>query len=139
LSESDLTETETVADDFDDSDESSDVTPDDSGVDALPFQIAGKRVALAGKLGGMNRREATNLLRSYSAAVVDLDARGVDLVVIGAEESPLSEADLLSRDLREAAASGRLEVIAETELWQRLGLVDIERSVKRVLHPCDVG
>jgi len=135
LSESDLTETETVSDDFDDLDESGDAPSGASGIDALAFQIAGKRIALAGKLGGMNRREATNLLRSYSAAVVDLDARGIDLVVIGAEESPLSEADLLSSDLREAAASGRLEVIAETELWQRLGLVDIERSVKRFYTP----
>lgn len=135
LPESDLTDPETVTDDFDDSDDSSNVASGDSGLDALPVQIAGKRIALAGKLGGMNRREATNLLRSYSATVVDLDASAIDLVVIGAEESPLSEADLLSSQLREAAASGRLEVIAETELWQRLGLVDIERSVKRFYTP----
>ena len=127
--------TETVADEFDESDESLDELNSEPSGDALPPQIAGKRIALAGKFGGMNRREATNLLRSYSASVVDLDATAIDLVVIGAEESPLSEADLLSNELREAAASGRLEVIAETELWQRLGLVDIERSVKRFYTP----
>lgn len=132
---SDTEWTETVADDFDQSSESFDELHGEPSGDALPLQIAGKRIALAGKLGGMNRREAANLLRSYSASVVDLDAGAIDLVVIGAEESPLSEADLLSSELREAAASGRLEVIAETELWQRLGLVDIERSVKRFYTP----
>lgn len=101
----------------------------------VPVDLAGKRIALAGKLGGMNRREATNLLRSFSASVVDLDAAAVDWVVIGAEESPLSETQLLSPELLAAAASGTVEVIAETELWQRLGLVDIERSIKRFYTP----
>jgi tetratricopeptide (TPR) repeat protein len=133
LSESEWTEA--VTDDFDESDEAIDESTGETGSDALPTQIAGKRIALAGKLGGMNRREASNLLRSYAATVVDLDASAIDMVVIGAEESPLSEADLLSSQLREAAASGRLEVIAETELWQRLGLVDIERSIKRFYTP----
>lgn len=97
--------------------------------------VRGKRIALAGKLGGMNRREATNLLRSYSASVVDLEAAQIDWVVIGAEESPLSETELLTAELRSRAACGRLEVLAETELWQRLGLVDVERSVRRFYTP----
>jgi len=122
---------ETLTDESDEATESlaeSHLTPPEN-------EIAGKRIALAGKLGGMNRREATNLLRSYSAVVVDLVAEGIDWVVIGAEESPLREAELLSPQLRAAVASGTLEVIAETELWQRLGLVDVERSVKRFYTP----
>lgn len=127
--------TEIVDDTAEDLDESGDDVADDFSAEAISSLIAGKRIALAGKLGGMNRREATNLLRSYSATVVDLDANAIDLIVIGADESPLSEADLLSSALRESAARGELEVIAETELWQRLGLVDIERSVKRYYTP----
>ncbi len=100
-----------------------------------PESIAGKRIALVGRLGGMNRREATNLLRSYSATVVDPAASGIDLLVIGGEESPLSEAELLTDPIRVAAAAGELEIVQETELWQRLGLVDIQQSIKRYYTP----
>lgn len=110
-------------------------TPSESGLAALDSPLAGKRIALVGKLGGMNRREASNLLRSYSATVVDLDATEIDWVVIGAEESPLSEAALLTPDVRARSADGRLEVIPETELWQRAGLIDLERSVRRYYTP----
>lgn len=116
--------------------------PDDGDLDpsaeplvALDSPLAGKRIALIGKLGGMNRREASNLLRSYSASVVDLEAPEIDWVVIGAEESPLSETALLTPDVRARSAGGRLEVIPETELWQRAGLIDIERSVRRYYTP----
>jgi len=134
LSESEGSESQWTEEPIDDFDEALDSLSEPADA-AIATRVAGKRIALAGKLGGMNRREATNLLRSYSASVVDLDASDIDWVVIGAEESPLSEADLLSPQVRDAAASGRLEVIAETELWQRLGLVDIERSVKRFYTP----
>ncbi len=98
-----------------------------------------KRVALVGRFGGMNQREATNVLRSYQASVVDLDSDSVDWVVIGAEESPIAEADLLSERIRAAAAEGSLEILHETELWHRLGLVDIEQSIRRYLHARDAG
>jgi len=97
--------------------------------------ISGKRISFAGKLGGMNRREATNLLRSFGATVVDLDAPRIDWVVIGAEESPLSEHEILDQSISQLAASGQLEVLSETELWQRLDLVDVERHVKTLYTP----
>lgn len=98
-------------------------------------QAVGKRVALVGRFGGMTQREAGNVLRSYSASVVDIDSESIDWVVVGAEESPLAEAELLSTSTREAAAQGALEILHETELWQRLGLVDIEQSVRSYHTP----
>jgi tetratricopeptide (TPR) repeat protein len=118
----------------DDPDDGDDNLSEDAQT-ALASPLAGKRIALIGKLGGMNRREASNLLRSYSASVVDLDAPEIDWVVIGAEESPLSETALLTADVRARSADGRLEVIPETELWQRAGLIDLERSVRRYYTP----
>lgn len=97
--------------------------------------LMGRRIALVGKLGGMNRREATNLLRSYGAVVTDPDAAELDWVVIGAEESPLSETALLTPEIRARAAAGKLEIIPETELWQRAGLLEIERSIRRYYTP----
>lgn len=102
-----------------------------AGVD----EVHGKRVALAGRFGGMNRREAANVVRSFDATVVDLQADSIDWVVIGAEESPLAEAELLTQRTRDAAARGKLEILCETELWQRLGLVDVEQSVRRYHTP----
>ena len=97
--------------------------------------VSGKRIALAGKLGGMNRREAANLLRSFDATVVDLNAAKIDWVIIGAEEFPLADADLLNPALQELAATGEIEILQETELWQRLGLVDLQRNIKTFYTP----
>ena len=110
-------------------------TTDVPGATDPSLPLFGKRIGLAGKLGGMNRREATNLLRSYGASVVELDAPRIDCVVIGAEESPLAERDLLDRSLMDLAASGQLEILNESELWQRLGLVEAERNVKTLYTP----
>lgn len=105
----------------------------DSGLDN--DDVRDKRVALVGRFGGMNQREAANVLRSYQATIVAIDSEAVDWVVIGAEESPIAEADLLRSEVRAAAADGSLEILHETELWQRLGLVDIEQSVGRYYTP----
>lgn len=93
------------------------------------------RVALAGRLGGVSKREASQLLRQFDATLVDLQAEDVSLVVIGAEESPLAEAELLSEELRLRAARGEIEVLHETEFWQRLGFVEAEQAVKRLYTP----
>jgi tetratricopeptide (TPR) repeat protein len=102
---------------------------------AISTSLSGKRIGLAGKLGGMNRREASNLLRSFGAVIVELDSPRIDCVVIGAEESPLAERELLDRSLMDLAAAGQLEILNESELWQRLGLVDSERNVKTLYTP----
>lgn len=101
---------------------------------ALP--LAGKRVTFVGKLGGMTRREAQTLVRQQGGAAVDGHGGDVDLVVIGAEELPLGEQDeLLDDATRRAAAEGRIEIITETQLWQRLGLVESEQHVRRLYTP----
>ncbi|QDV13161.1 DNA ligase [Rosistilla oblonga] len=97
--------------------------------------IKGKRIAFAGKLGGLSRRDAMRLIREHSGIACDQPSMAVDIVVIGAEESPLAEGDLLSDELCEAAARGEIEVLSETEFWQRLGLVEAEQAVKRLYTP----
>jgi len=93
------------------------------------------RVALVGRFGGMNQRQAANVLRSFGASVVDSESETLDWVVIGADESPLAEADLLPRRIRDQAAAGKLEIFSESELWQRLGLVEPEHSAQRYYTP----
>jgi tetratricopeptide (TPR) repeat protein len=98
--------------------------------------LTGKRVTFVGKLGGVTRREAQQLVRREGGVVVDQTDESLDLVVIGAEEFPVAALDaLLEPNLRTAAAEGRVEIITETELWQRLGLMENEQHVRRLYTP----
>ncbi len=93
-------------------------------------------MAFVGKLGGVTKREAQQLVRQQGGTPVERGASDVDLVVIGADELPLADEDVPLDDAsRQAAAEGRLEIISETQLWQRLGLVESEQHVRRLYTP----
>lgn len=109
---------------------STDGETDDAGL------LADKRVAFVGKLGGMTRREAQQFVRQHGGVCVEKPSPQTDLVVIGADEWPLpADADLLDDSTRQAAATGQIEIITETQLWQRLGLVDGENQIRRHYTP----
>ncbi|MGE3778426.1 MAG: hypothetical protein AB7F89_14665, partial [Pirellulaceae bacterium] len=99
-----------------------DASPDPLPTPADPTAgpLAGKRIAFLGRLGGLNRRDATQLARRCGAVPVD---RPVDaqVVVIGADELPLEDGARLDESTRQAVEQGRCEVITETELWRRVG------------------
>jgi tetratricopeptide (TPR) repeat protein len=104
--------------------------------DGDPRFLADKRVAFVGKLGGVTKREAQQLVRQYGGTAAEKLSGDVDLVVVGADELPLVDQDeLLNEETRRAAAEGRLEIISETLLWQRLGLVESEQNVRRLYTP----
>lgn len=115
----------------------------ETGLDAAPAGsaepqeglLAGRRVAFVGKLGGLSRKAAMQLVRGHGGQASDSPTPETDLVVIGAEESPLAEAELLEERVRDAAGRGEIEVIHETEFWERLGLVEVEQAVKRLYTP----
>lgn len=92
------------------------------------LSVRGQRIALIGKFGGMSQRELRRLLRDRGAICVDRPTATVDLVVIGADELPLDEDLILDDSVRDAAATGHLEIIGETRLWERLGLVEATES-----------
>lgn len=97
--------------------------------------LEGVKLTFAGRLGGVNRKQAAQLVRQHGGTVLEEDAPDLQLIVIGAEESPLAGDELLSESLRSRVASGQIEIIHETELWQRMGLVDTEQAVKRLYTP----
>jgi tetratricopeptide (TPR) repeat protein len=103
--------------------------------DAAALMLEAKRIAFIGKLGGLTKREAQTLVRRHGGVPVDRHDGRLDLVVIGAEELPLDDQELLDDVVREAAAAGQLEIINETELWQRLGLVEYEHQVQQLYTP----
>lgn len=109
----------------------------DSPVDA-PQQIAGRRVGFLGRLVSMSRREAQDLIRERGGIALDRVDTHLDLVVIGDHGLPFDSrtgAELFDADVREAVDRGTIEVIGESQLWERLGLVEHHRSIHRLYTP----
>lgn len=99
--------------------------------------LQGRHLWFTGRLGGVTRREAFAIVRQHGGVAHEsYDPRQVDIVVIGADELPLGEHDeLLPAEARRAASEGRLEVLAETMFWQRLGMVEAESQIRRLYTP----
>lgn len=106
-------------------------TVSDDGV----IGLAGLHVAFVGKLGGVTKREAIRLVREHGGVPVEPGDPKIDLVVIGADELPLGDDELLDGTTRQLAADGKLEIVSETQFWQRLGLVEPEQHVRRLYTP----
>lgn len=105
----------------------------------LAETLRGKRVALVGRLASMSKRDAARLLREHGAVLIDrIDAHS-DLVVLGERDLPWPETggpdDLFDDTMREAFEAGSLEVLVESDLWRRLGLVDFEQEIHRLYTP----
>ncbi|MBX3411599.1 MAG: tetratricopeptide repeat protein [Pirellulales bacterium] len=113
-------------------------TPLGRPIDDEP-SLAGRRVAFVGRLAGMSKREAQQLVRSHGAIAVEVADAETELVVVGEEGFPLAAVDepvdVLEGVLRTAAEQGTLEVLRESDLWRRLGMVDDERDVRRLYTP----
>ena len=102
--------------------------------------LAEKNVAFCGKLGGVSKREANRLVKNCGGNPVELEFDDINLVVLGADELPLtSDKDLLDDRLRSRLRSGSLEVISETQLWERLGFVEGDEDVQRLYTPAMVA
>lgn len=99
--------------------------------------LKGQRVVLVGKLAGMPKREAQQLVRRQGGTVLERPDPSATLLVVGERELPLGEGHEEEFDLAvcEAEKRGTLEIIGETQLWQRLGLVDREQHIHNLYTP----
>lgn len=97
--------------------------------------LVGRRVAFVGKLGAVTKREGQRLVRQHGGTVAERPDLSADLIVVGADHFPLDDANLLDDATYRAAAENRLEIITETQLWQRLGMVEMEQNVRRLYTP----
>jgi tetratricopeptide (TPR) repeat protein len=98
-------------------------------------RLRGHRVAFIGRLAGMPRREAIQLVRRHGGVCVDVDA-SPSLVVQGDERFDASETASIRGVGPEGAAvgTGPREILGEAEFWQRLGLID-DCEVRRLHTP----
>lgn len=88
-------------------------------------QLNDRRIVFIGKLGSMNRKDARELVRKHGGTVADKVDDSVNMVVIGADQFSVEQHDeLLEDNVVAAAANGQMEILSETQLWQRLGMVD---------------
>lgn len=98
-----------------------------------------QRIAFVGKLASMARREAAQIVRSHGAIVLERPDASADLVVVGEHDLPLPETEGFDEwfddATRQAAEEGRLQVVTETQLWQRLGLVEQQADIHRLYTP----
>ena len=101
--------------------------------DSIDASLTGRHVALVGKLAGMGRREAQQLLRARGILVADDPDEQTEVIVFGEQDLPLG--DLLDERCRAAIEAGSVEALSETQLWQRLGLVESQQNVHRLYTP----
>jgi len=111
----------------------------DESLPAAGNRLAGERVAFVGKLAGMSRREAARLVRSEGATCLESPDATVSLVVVGEEELPMGDLagseSPLDDAVQQAAESEHVSLVSETQLWQRLGLVETEQNIRRLYTP----
>jgi tetratricopeptide (TPR) repeat protein len=90
-------------------------------------------------LASMAKRDAMQLVRQHGGTVLDSPDASAHWIVVGENEIPLPETigqeDWLDEAMRDASDRGELEIITETQLWQRLGLVEPEQGPHRYYTP----
>jgi len=101
--------------------------------------IAGRRVMLVGKLASMSRGAAENLVRAHGGSPVNAAEELPDWIVFSDEAgNPQQSAGSLppfDETLRARLASGESELLGESDLWARMGLVDSGAGVERLYTP----
>ena len=104
--------------------------------DDVVDSLTDRRIAFLGKLGSMNRKEARELVRKHGGTVVEKIDESVSVIVIGADQFSVDQHDeLLDEKVLEAASSEQIEILSETQLWQRLGMVEPDLEVGRLYTP----
>jgi tetratricopeptide (TPR) repeat protein len=101
--------------------------------------LRGKRLAFVGRLASMGRREAAQLVRRQGAVVLEQPDASANFVVLGEQGLPLPDEGAVEEwaepSVRRAVEAGTLEIVTETQLWQRLGLVSLEPDIHRLYTP----
>lgn len=97
--------------------------------------LSGKRIATVGKLGGLTRKEMVRLIREAGGRLLDRPTAATEIIVVGADQPLLEDwTETVDAEVAEGVRTGRIEVLPETELWQRLGVSEAQ-PVKQLYTP----
>ena len=97
--------------------------------------LAQRRIVLIGRLAGMSPRSVRRLLAEHDATLVEPEDDSATLVVVSDEKWPRDGkpvANALDETSRRRVKQGAAELIAESTLWERLGLVEATPDVRRL-------
>jgi len=100
--------------------------------------LAGMRVAIVGRLAGMSKRDAQQLIKQHGGLCAESADPTAGLIVVGDDVSQAANpaaAPLFDDATQAAIEAGSVEVIGESQFWQRLGLVDDQEHVRRLYTP----
>ncbi len=97
--------------------------------------LAGRFVAIAGRLDSWNKKDVQSLIRGQGATIVEGGDDRVDLLLVGSDDWPLSLEPSVCDALVGRANRGDLEVVNEIQLLERLGLVDESAQVRQLYTP----
>src|SRR5262245_26283857 len=101
-------------------------------------RLAGLRVAIVGRLAGMSKRDAQQLIKQHGGHCAESADPSGGLIVVGDDVSLAADpaaAPLFNDATQSAIEAGTVEVVSENKFWQRLGLVDDEEHVRRLYTP----
>ncbi len=97
--------------------------------------LSGKRVATVGKLGGLTKKEMVRLIREAGGRLLEKPGPNTEIIVVGADQPLLEDwTKEVDPEVAQAVRDNRIEVIAETELWQRLGVSE-SQPIKQLYTP----
>ena len=91
--------------------------------------LLNRRIAFVGKLGGVNRHEAKDIVQRLGGTLLARPDPSVDWIVIGADVLPMGEPESLRQSwVTQGVQNQSIDVIDETEFWRRLGVVEAEED-----------
>lgn len=93
-------------------------------------------VVFVGKLASMSHRDAKRILSECGGISADAISESTHIVVIGGDHLRNDDdLDMLNQDCHARVDSGELEVVAEAQFWQKLGIVGDESHVQSHYTP----
>lgn len=102
-----------------------------SGSQSFPEDspLFNRRIAFVGKLGGINRREARQIVSRLGGYMMDRPDATVHWIVVGADVIPMGEPEVLLEDwVTDGVREQEIDLIDETEFWRRIGVVEQEEQ-----------
>ena len=106
---------------------------------ATARRLAGERVVLIGRFASMSQRDAQALIVQQGGRTADRIMGDTSLIAVADDDQEayrVAQAAIAEDSAAQSAlAAGTLEIIGETELWARLGLIDTGDGVSRLHTP----
>jgi tetratricopeptide (TPR) repeat protein len=111
----------------------------DETIEQVEQSLAGRRIAVVGRLASMSRREAERLICDRGGRLVASPNDGVELIVVGDQRADVqrlaADRGLFDDEARARIARGEIALVGESEFWAQLGLIESEQEVGRLYTP----